>query len=170
MLLQRSEGKYGVHAKRVTILRHMFFITEMLFLLNPGHPGRSMYFIVSGNVLIQVTETDKHTGCSKKQVTVSFISNRLNVFLWSHTAKERVKTDRQITEYPLWRNFRAWHKITSNSQTSAGFWPISFCLDRLWTDTEWKFFEQSWWIKDLLLNKLSSVFPASVRYLSWISS
>ncbi|XP_020613508.1 cyclic nucleotide-binding domain-containing protein 2-like [Orbicella faveolata] len=33
-----------------------------------GHPGRSMYFIVSGNVLIQVTETDKRTGCSKKQI------------------------------------------------------------------------------------------------------
>ena len=29
-----------------------------------------MYFIVSGKVLIQVTETDKRTGCSKKQVTV----------------------------------------------------------------------------------------------------
>ena len=34
-----------------------------------------MYFIVSGNVLIQVTETDKRTGCSKKQVAVFFISN-----------------------------------------------------------------------------------------------
>ena len=30
VLLQRSEGKY-VHAKRVTILHRMFFITKMLF-------------------------------------------------------------------------------------------------------------------------------------------
>ena len=42
-------------------------------LLNTGHPGRSMYFIVSGTVLVQVAEKDKVTGITKKQVTASVI-------------------------------------------------------------------------------------------------
>ncbi|XP_078377126.1 cyclic nucleotide-binding domain-containing protein 2-like isoform X2 [Oculina patagonica] len=37
-------------------------------IVQQGHPGRSMYFIVSGSVLVQVAEIDKRTGHTKKQI------------------------------------------------------------------------------------------------------
>ena len=60
--------------------------------------------------------------------------------------------------------------INKREAKMVGYWPSSVFLARLWTETEWRFTEQPWWINDLLLNKLSSAFQASVRYWSWISS
>ena len=41
--------------------------------LGVGHPGRSMYFIVSGSVLVQMAEKDKTSGRIKKQVCICIL-------------------------------------------------------------------------------------------------